>query len=271
MRIAVLVLVMGCTSSEQTVTVAQTSCPALGTAPTFSGLTVLGDAYGCYGYSASATTNTAMAMCLDDSFHAWPSIGPADGGFTPLTFATRSDQESVDAVALGPDGDEAIARLCVGDACQLGKYVRDDIGWHWDDYLPVPPISSYRFSVPTRRDIERIVVVEDDMQLHELLEDGELGWREMGVYGFRTIDLTAQEGWLSLSPDGLRLVFTVFGATPHVYYSDRASLDEPFAEPSVLAGVQPVLHGDAFMTDDCQRVYFSHPEAIEYVDRDALQ
>lgn len=269
MRLA-WVLLAGCATTQTPASVESSmSCPAPGTAPVFSGLMELVMVQGCYGYSASSVTNTAMAMCGD--FDAIPSIGPLAGAFAPLTLATRSADEKVDAIALGPDGDEAIARLCTGDQCTLGKYVRDDIGWHWDDYLPVPDIAAYRFSIPTRKDIQRMVVVEDDMRLHELIEDGELGWREMGAYGFSTVDMTAQEGWLSLSPDGLRLVFTAFGPNPHVYYTDRATLDDPFSEPSVLAGVPAVLHGDAFMTADCQRVYYSRPEEILYVDRDALQ
>jgi hypothetical protein len=271
MRLAAIFMT-ACTATQAPGTVEPSmSCPAPGTAPAFSGLMELVMVQGCYGYSASATTNTAMAMCLDADYQGVPSLGPLAGAFAPLTLATRSDTERVDAIALGPDGDEAIARLCTGDQCTLGKYVRDDVGWHWDDYLPVPGIAAYRFSIPTRKDIQRLVVVEDDMRLHELYEDGELGWREMGAYGFATVDLTAQEGWMSLSPDGLRLVFTAFGPNPHVYYADRASLDDPFAEPSVLAGVPAVLHGDAFMTADCQRIYYSRPEEILYIDRDALQ
>jgi hypothetical protein len=60
-----------------------------------------------------------------------------------------------------------------------------------------------------------------------------------------------------LSADGLRLVFT---SSALVYYTDRATLDAPFAVPRRIENLNDAQ--DTFLTANCERIYFSANGAV---------
>ena len=72
-----------------------------------------------------------------------------------------------------------------------------------------------------------------------------------------------------MTTDGLRMVFgglQLGGSGQAVFYADRGSLDARFGTASVLDGV-PATVTDAYLSEDCERIYFSGLQSIFYEQR----
>ena len=228
-------------------------CPSFGTAPTFSPTfrqVLLQD---CAGYTVSETTGRAMASCNEV---AAIEEGAVDA---PLMPSPEFQLGMYRDPRLGPDGNIAI--LESNSTASATVFHRDDAGWTATTTLPLATAS---ISEPTRGPNMRVLVITTFGEIHELVDNGADSWTDDATTSLAQLGVTSAFARIHLSPDGLRVVFTT--AATELYYADRVVVTDAFTNRGLLQHVPTI--GDAFMTEDCGRLYFSTLNSVWLSERD---
>jgi hypothetical protein len=103
--------------------------------------------------------------------------------------------------------------------------------------------------------------------IHELAtSDGGVTWTELDLHTFADFGVLSFAEGVALSADGLRVIFVGQPqGSPSValLYADRASIDEPFSHAVAMPSVE--YFPNAFLTEDCARLYTSTLGTVFYV------
>lgn len=235
------------------------ACSPVGQTPAYSLLLRQVISQNCIDYTISADRQVGSAVCFDDNFalYSAAALGPIDA---PLTRLPDLDDPSfaLQFLRMSPDGDLLIVTYYGAAGYEVRTFERQSDGaWLRGPNVAAAP-SYFDVSAPTRRP-RHLVRTATDSMLHELVQDGGGAWNEITTHSPTQLGV-AYPGSPKLSADGLRLL--LLDGT-RVLYTDRASLGAPFRAAEPLPGVPYVR--DAFMSEDCSRVYFSGLQQILYV------
>jgi len=236
------------------------ACPALGVVPQFKrGLRQI-DADGCVQYTRSDTLATALCTGI-------VMQGPVDG---PLTAIPDLGLCSLSAgtPVLSPEGDQLYISAydwATYTSQPFRVYDRQGDGsWQRGADLPMAPTSS--ISTVTRGPDRHILYWQYGAAGANIEEwaNGTGTWKQVAVHGAAEHGLAAIF-FVWLGSDGLRAIIQgdVRGSsTPQLFYTDRAAVGAAFNMAVPMTGVP--LVNDAFMTDDCGRIYMSGLSSIFY-------
>ena len=251
MRWALLLLagcnqVYGLDSTQLTPADAPRGCPAFGEPLKFSpyvGQSVFQD---CIDYQIGGTR--AIGFC-----NGALAEGNVDQPLAPMMFIPRDAASTYQRYTLWPDGETMFVfedSLINGSRWLL--YARNAAGM-WTSSGEVPgPMSGEHIGAPSSSSPRHAFVSGTATGgIREVIDDGQ--WSEVHTYDAVELGNHLPSRSVQLSPDGLRMMYFVFKDA--VYYSQRAKLGDKFPVPTKLEGA-PVLE-DAFLTADCQRLYFS--------------
>ncbi len=210
---------------------------------------------GCLSYVPSELTDLAVAQCSG-------AISEGSIDVNMMVAATLNPNDTMlDMPRLAPEGD----RLYVRAGLEYRIYERSGGAWTQVDTVPFALSTGDYIGAPTRSALGPRILVYGSGQVREL--DGAKGWSAAGTYsgpGFGFDVLT----WPSLSPDGLRMVFTA-RTTPtapfEIYAAERSRLTDPFTNPRVIlpGATAPQT---PYLTDNCRLYYTSaYPQLAAYV------
>jgi hypothetical protein len=218
----------------------------------------------CIDYDVSATANLAIASCIDANMFRVFS-GPADGPLAPVPeLPTSAAEYDVTGPEIDPDG--TILMLSTYDVAtnvgELRVYHRDGTVWIRDANVPNPPAAA---SNPSRGPAYRILGTGGATDVSELAYiDGT--WQSVRTHSLQALGVPSV-GRIWLSADALRILFMAdaFSSYENRYmaYADRASVDDAFGRARPLP--VPVVF-DAYVTEDCGRLYFSGLHSIFYAE-----
>ncbi len=246
------------------------TCPASGTVPKFAKLFHQLDVSSCTEYQTSQATDLALARCGNATVSV--GVGRIDDtmtaavGFDPGVNA-RGD------VRLAPEGNLAFMTLVPAEGIavySLAEYDRDALGnWTTGPAIPIPLGVLGNISTMTRASLgRRLFVTSLSGTMDEYVEDDQAQWSDVATYGASDFGL-ADVGDPQLSPDGLRMVMAgtpTSGNMLQTYYVDRPDLTSRFGMPTQIDAIPGVT--DAFLTEDCGRLYFSAIDTVFYVQRE---
>jgi hypothetical protein len=250
-------------------------CPPIGTAPTFAPSLTEGIAQNCTSYSHSASGGADHAMAWCDATAVFD--GPSGGPLTKTSLVLDSGTQQVTSMRLAPEGDRAIASIV--DQSVLMYYVEEfqvmgDGAWHDVHHVITLPFGETEFyplvSTPTREPSAHVLVLNVvypmPPSLYELVDDGDPDpsqpWQQVSA---QTVDPSVNiSDAMSVTPDGLRLLYVSEAVNGGIYYQDRPSIDQPFSTPMLLPDLPETPGTDPFMTEDCARMYVSGLGGVFY-------
>jgi hypothetical protein len=232
------------------------ACPPLGETPAFSP-SFQQVVYDCREYSLSLDRQ-ALALCGREPM--LPFEGVIDGPLDRPAVGLADPTYALQFARLAPEGDELVATYYrAGTGYELRTYARQPNG-DWSRKGTIATAPSYRdVSGPTRRP-RHVMLTTSSNALAELVEDTPL-WRQVALHPASELGV-GYPGAPKLSADGLRLLL-VDGT--RVVYADRPTIEAPFRPAAPVDGLPYVT--DAFLTDDCSRVYFSGVGTVFYSQR----
>jgi hypothetical protein len=252
------------------------ACPTLGGTPMFQRGLFQAFQQPCEGYSVSSkgSDEHAMANCYDTKGMV-VEYGPRDSPLTPQIVPAAAPSTTLSYARLAPDDGEAIFGIDDSSAMPIRtRFVlhqrQGDGSWQPLGEIGAvmnPNLSVYTnyVSTPTRS-TPRHAIAYDLIQgaFIELVEgDGTTyPWTSTLL---QTLDSTwpSPQGELSLTPDGLALVFYASSGTAEgIYYADRSALLQPFNTPRWLMDLPHTFATDPFLTDHCARLYLSGLDSI---------
>jgi WD40 repeat protein len=246
--------------------IATGTCPAIGTVPPFSmNPTAIFD-HRCK-YSESVAADLAVADCVSGTGRL---EGPPGGPFTtPLQIDVAAGVTLTD-LRITPEGDRLIALASpTSGSSVIDVYTRAGEVWQSPAPLPIAGLqSSDTVGTGSARSGQHVMVSHHDFNPGGFDEYRDLGtgtWDLPHAYTPGTFGL-ATIGQPSLTPDGKRLVFVgePSGGSLSIYYSDRASIDDPFTAATSIPVVEQFVF-NPFLTADCSRLYFANAFAIEVI------
>jgi len=248
---------------------APASCPTNGDAPTFLDVFHQLSSAGCTSYSP-AEAGFALAVC-DGKL----SKGPLEGPFAPVTYTVPTSY-TIQNVRLAPEGDMAFVFIeGLTTPNRFDVVVPDGTGGNWTRIgaitTTVMATNVTQISTPTRGPERHVVVVTPSGQDYELIEYVGSGatWQVRDRY---IIGSVLQAQWIpapmSLSSDGLRLVFRGVSVDRKfsTFYSERADLTSRFGVAKLVSSVPSELEAP-FLTDNCERMYFTAVNRVFYVSQ----
>ena len=232
-------------------------CPPIGSAPHFSPDQHVVATDNCFEYSHSVDANRAIAACHHGELYEGAIDQPLmSTGLSGWGFPLRIYPEGDRLVTLGYNGVPFVA-----------IWQRGSTGWMFESDAGIPLVqgdwpASVTAGSPRRLFIFHNGSVSADTTFTEYEGDGS-AWTAVpnGFYNV-TPDLGATPPLSppSVSPDGLRMVFSVYyqGSTA-VLYTDRPSINDRFRPAVPLTDVDPLdrnAPGFPFLVPDCSRIYF---------------
>jgi hypothetical protein len=247
------------------------ACAPIGSTPQFSTLVHQVFHQDCRDYAFSTSAGFAVASCQDALFATQFASGPIDHPLPLVSISLTPSDAQINRVWLAPAGDELFV-LTYSSSLTLYTVLtythQPDGSWsRGADFTTAP--AYFQLSAPTRGPTPHIVrTFPSDPNLHELAEMSPGSWVEVAVHSLAELGVSYPDN-PHLSSDGLRLLMVTalanrLGETV-VAYTDRASLGAPFRPAVALTDVPNVP--DAFMTEDCSRIYFSGIGSIFYVQQ----
>jgi hypothetical protein len=240
-------------------------CPALGTPLQFSAQLHQLDVHGCDGYTR-AGDQLAVAIC-DEGGQRVVYQGPVDGTLTPATVTDPGD--TILSATLTPEGDELfVSTEYTGTTGGMFIYDRQGDGsWLRGADPPLGPLGF--ISNPARGPAHRLLYSHGSASdLYEWAQDSAGTWQQVHVHAIAALGISNTNS-LWLSGDGLRLITNAFTVadplTEQMLYLDRDTVAETFRPAVVMTTLPLVL--DAFVTDDCARIYMSGLASIFYAQQ----
>jgi hypothetical protein len=249
-----------------------TSCPPSGTVPVFSTTPHQVLFRPCNQYTTSdRADDTAVATCSDH----------VEQGSIDSELAVAPDLAAPDASTLqftptlSPEGDQVYVFRYVSTTNTVLRYRRLATD-RWDGGTALAFSSSItgrpiELSTPTRGPVRRTILHDGSGFWHELVDDGSATLALVDTFDPVSVLGVYNASAAQLSPDGLRVV--VYGTLPRsdgtvmqsVWYADRDSLGSRFRAAAALTDV-PIVN-DPFLSEDCERLYFSGIGSIWYVQQ----
>ena len=212
----------------------------------------------CTDYTIQGTM--AIAECGSGFLTTKLAGGPVDAPLVPIDIAATRLNAHLVAPRLTPDGDLIVHQELPTRSSVASVYRRDGEGWTWQSDLPfaLPPFA--RAGLPSKGPRRHLMVTYAD-HIEEAGDDGTGNWTTTSS-PFGALGVTKVNSAIHLSADGLRAVFTGATTLPEVRYAVRSRIDAPF-EGSFPLTVPAAM--DAYLTEDCSRLYFSGLGSIFYV------
>jgi len=246
------------------------ACPPIGQTPQFSRL-FHQIPQTCTEWTGSLISGKALAMCFQPTMQI--GQGPVEGPLAPIAGFETVNQVHFDAPRTLPDAEQVIIRrwdetTVFGEIRVYNRDANDALTYSHEIKLPSAATDSFvRYGSPSRGPKRRMFVRQLSIPLTEIEVDETGTSTQVATYSETDLDVTSFAGLPpSMTGDGLRIVFSAAGPTMNgIFYSDRASLGDRFRAASLLMGVPS--SSDAFMTDDCERMYFSGLGSILYVQQ----
>jgi len=243
------------------------TCPPIGATPQYYPTLLQVIDQPCNSYSFS-TAGLAMAYCTD-GVDQHVSTGPRD---QPLVAASGFDDpvdEPVEAV-IGGDGTAIITYLDTNTR-GFGYRTYTQVGGAWQagsEVLPETGSPNQPYVIAGMTLAHHVIYANpNDATLHELADDGAGTWTEPRP-PIAAPDLGMSEIFIvAITSDGLRLLLGGYPVDQNVdtmFYTDRPSTDVAFRPAEVIDGVP---FGDAFLSDDCARVYVTGLDRVFYLQQ----
>jgi len=236
-------------------------------APLFSPLVtqvVLAD---CRDYTLA--NGRAVATCFDlvsPAYRPTTGEGPIDGPLEPAKIEPTGVDNLLLSPRLSPEGDLFVieaTRLSV--PLKASVYTRDDAGWRWARDLPFV-LTMYRDQIgaPSRAPGRRLMITTQGAVV-EAVEADNGAWTTI-PYTAAELGVREVKSAVNLSADGLRAVFSAAteAGEERVFYASRLDPTTKFAGATAL-DVPYVT--DAFLTEDCARLYFNGVGSIFYAQQ----
>lgn len=243
------------------------TCPALGSAPHYSGTfhqLVIED---CSDYSPSFAANVAMGVCYGGSLYS----GQLDMPLTPLKVSALGSEVNLRAPRVLPEGNVAFIdnnNFDFNNGDLFAEYDAAGTTWNLVGDTGIPhgtDLGAYIGAVTRAPNRHLMWTNGKDGSLHELVQSASTTWTEAPTTA--ALGLPEVYDPANLTPDGLHLIVHVTTtAGSAIYYSARASIDDAFPPAVALTGV-PEAVTDPVMTEDCTRVYFTGVARLFYVEQ----
>lgn len=224
----------------------------------------------CRDYSLSFATGVATARCFEPRDHV--AVGPIDELLGPIAGMT-SDPGGVQYVSpqLAPEGDELFYLRVASPNGRIEHRLRNSDGT-WATAVALTPNLPVAASLgtptrgTTRRMMVKLATTGTDLSEIEIAPNGT--WSTVATYGYADLGVYYATSAPSLSPDGLRLVWSgqdIQTVSEKTYYATRPSLSARFESYAPLVGVPGAV--SPFMTEDCAKIYFSAAASVLYVQQ----
>jgi hypothetical protein len=250
-------------------------CPPIGTDPMFTSVLRPVIAQDCTSYSISTTGSTAVALCNPGRA---VMVGAVD---QQLSIASGLADDSLHLYSdpkISPEGDQIFVNRTDnnGAAPELAIFSRAGTTWSAGTPLPASFDQAGSVSAPTRGPSRHIIhrhsgVGAGAAQLRELFDNGDGTWTQLLTYTTTDLDAIFSRATLRISPDGLRLMFLgaplAMQTARALMYADRASINDRFSKARPLGSVNVDVTSNAYMNDDCSRIYMSSGQQIVFVQR----
>ncbi|HEY5948227.1 MAG TPA: hypothetical protein VIV40_22175 [Kofleriaceae bacterium] len=245
------------------------ACPPVGMTPQFSRL-FHQIPQRCTEWSSSQQAGRAIAMCFEPAMQI--GAGPYDGPLELVPGLETVNKIHFDAPRMTPEGDQVVIRdwnesTVVG---RIGVYQRTETGLTYSHEIKLPnnvtTDSFVRYGSPSRGPVRRMFARNNTGGLQEIEVDASGASNLVRVYTEADFGVTSLAGLPpSMTPDGLRIVFYAAASESGIFYSDRASVNESFRAATLLMNVPGTA--DAFMTENCERIYFSALGSVLWIQR----
>jgi hypothetical protein len=246
------------------------TCPAVGTAPSFSHFfdqVVAVDA--CMAYTIGGTT--AFARCAQtNGTSASPGYeqGPRDAPLDLIATITPMPAGALGLPVLSPDGSELWFSNFTASIGTISVYTAPSSAAQWTNPTTIYQTSDYIVvGTPTSSGPDRRVMILDGYEAHELEEKTPGTWTDIHAYTPAEFGITNFISVVNLTDDGLHAVFAAtFGmnADIGVFYLARDHTTDTFGAPMLVTG-PPLGVQTPFMTGNCSRLYFSALNSVLYV------
>jgi len=243
-------------------------CPAPGAQFRVSGPLVQVVRQSCTQFSASLPTQIAVANCYvyNSATMQWqnmPYEGRLDDSMGPVKLQTT--QMSLELPRVSPEGDELYFRAW--DASGTGYVVevfqrQTDGTWIDSGALPIAP-SGFNFLTQTTRGPHRHIMLSYGSSVKEFADDGTGAWPQVGEILYADLGVQSFIN-PTLTGDGLRLVFGGYrpnAPSYQLFVADRRDIADAFAAPTTIVNMPDGVY-DAFLPEDCSRLYFSALSSI---------
>jgi hypothetical protein len=227
------------------------ACPPIGTTPQFSPMLHQAVVQRCSYYSFAQSARLAIAVCEDKV-----AQGAVNGPLTTIPITDNQDLLAVTARLLQDEQRMIVeqSHAMVG-GFQTTLFRKAGGEWVVDADLTAMLMQSERLGTfardPAGHDLS---YVAGGAYVRELVFDGT--WHEGTMVQASDLGVTSVDDF-AVTSDGLRAVFYATGSMNEqaMYYTDRMTTGSAFRRGDLLAGVPRAI--DAFMTDDCGRIYVS--------------
>lgn len=242
-------------------------CPAVGAQLRVNGPLVQSVRQNCGQYTMSVPSRMAVAYCYvtDGSTWSWvTSVGRVDDAMGALKMQTMAT--FLDMPRLSPEGDELYMRTFDGNTGYLVEVFDRQPDGSWVDKGPlaIAP-SGFGYMTQPTRGPRRHILLTYGSSIREFADDGTGAWPQVGETTYAELGMT-QFNNPSITGDGLRLTFggyPVGGSAFRIYIADRADITAPFSNPRMIADLPDGIY-DAYIPEDCSRVYFAALSSIFY-------
>jgi hypothetical protein len=225
----------------------------------------------CSSYVPAVELDRALASCGFGPEQVFAE-GKRDGALAKIAFESGSANGYLESPRLAPEGDRAIVKHNMLTAMPaFSMYHRAASRWEVAYDLVAAAEFDDTMGTPSRRPSARVLYSRPNVGLvDELVEDPPGTWRVMRSYSTAELGINTGYSALNLTPDGLHAIVQGAASVPStqqaIFHLWRDSLDAKFGPAVPVVGV-PRLVTDAFMTNDCGRVYFSGLSSIFYTQQ----
>lgn len=197
--------------------------------------------------------------------------GPVDTDLFDTFVLAKDSGDYVFSPRVAPEGDELL--VVVRSATdQYSVRIHARTGPRVWPRGPTPALmisAAEQLSTPSRRVPERRIIIRNGTGT-EFREHAERAgmWPIVGTYSMSELGVGSLLQDPQLSPDGLRLVFTIQATVGHpIYYASRHAITDRFGAAKLML----TLSGSAkpkfpTLTQDCARLYFVVFPGVTYVE-----
>lgn len=242
------------------VTPPPTTCPDDHGAPRFDTVLtkVIDDT--CTLYSEAPDTDLAVCSNVIDVLTQGP-IGMAP---VPALFDPPLAAHTLFTATVHPEGDQLTALLYLeGSGATIEVYRQ--VATAWQHVATSPSVGNAMMGIPSRGPDARMMVYDPNrMMVVELAQATDGGWTSVATTmpeQFGTV--RPLSSMMNLSPDGRRVIFRT--ADKNIGYAFRNTVDEPFAEASLIDAPAHEAATWVVMSEECEQLAGSFATGGVYV------
>ena len=221
----------------------------------------------CAYYVPAADGDLGLASCGALDGRQFFADGPVDKPLVEVALEAHGDSVARAFPRLAPEGDRAlITHLSDTLPPTFSVHYRDATKWAWAYDLPVVGDYDATVGTPSRRPHAHVMHASPNAaRVDELVEDTPDNWRIVRSYTPQDLGTISLYTMFNLTPDGLHVVYqrVINDGTYEMTQASRTNIDAPFGPGTPLEGIPRTVF-DAFMTNDCGRIYFSGLSSIFY-------